>query len=102
MIYKLYLVRNYYKNKNIISLAFSQNKRKKELENRQKLIALNEARQLEKDEIMKLEILKRRNAIVEKALLKKWSDRDSTKALTRAVHKMEVRPIWLYILYNIY
>ncbi|XP_026822616.1 vicilin-like seed storage protein At2g18540 [Rhopalosiphum maidis] len=66
------------------------NKRKKELENRQKLIALNEAKQLEKDEIMKLEILKRRNAIVEKALLKKWSDRDSTKALTRAVHKMEV------------
>ncbi|XP_022168579.1 trichohyalin [Myzus persicae] len=66
------------------------NKRKKELENRKQLLASNEARQQKRDEIMKLEILERRNAIVEKARLKKWSDRDSTKALTRAMHKMEV------------
>ncbi|XP_003240302.1 DNA ligase 1 [Acyrthosiphon pisum] len=77
------------------------NKRKKELENRQKLLASNEARQLKKDEIMKLEILERRNAIVEKARLKKWSDRDSTKALTRAVHKMEVlRERSIQIIFN--
>jgi len=56
----------------------------------------NEARQQKRDEIMKLEILERRNAIVEKARLKKWTDRDSTKALTRAVHKMEVWSIFCY------
>ncbi|XP_060875980.1 DNA ligase 1-like isoform X2 [Metopolophium dirhodum] len=50
---------------------------------------------------MKLEILERRNAIVEKARLKKWSDRDSTKALTRAVHKMEVlRERSIQIIFN--
>lgn len=47
---------------------------------------------------MKLEILERRNAIVEKARLKKWSDRDSTKALTRAVHKMEVWSLYIVAL----
>ncbi|CAH1725223.1 unnamed protein product [Aphis gossypii] len=77
------------------------NKRKKELENKQKLIAINEARQLKRDEIIKQKILERRNAIVEKALLKKWSDRDSTKAITRAVHKMEVlRERNLQIIFN--
>ncbi|CAI6375139.1 unnamed protein product [Macrosiphum euphorbiae] len=77
------------------------NKRKKELENRQKLLASSEARQLKRDEIMKLDILERRNAIVEKARLKKWSDRDSTKALARAVHKMEVlRERSIQIIFN--
>ncbi|XP_025195475.1 LOW QUALITY PROTEIN: coiled-coil domain-containing protein 173-like [Melanaphis sacchari] len=66
------------------------NQRKKEFENKQELIAINEAKQQQKDEIMLHEILKRRNAIVEKARLQKWSDRDSIKAITRAVHKIEV------------
>lgn len=49
-----------------------------------------EAKQLKRDAILKLEILERRNKIIEMARLKKWSERDSTKALTRAVHKIEV------------
>lgn len=69
---------------------------RKQLENRQKLLADIEARQLERDEQIKKEVLVRRMMIIEKARYKKWSERDSTKALNRAVHKMEVLTILKY------
>lgn len=74
---------------------------RKQLENRKKLMADIEDRQLERDAQIKREILVRRMMIIEKARYKKWSERDSTKALNRAVHKMEVPTIFTILQYKI-
>lgn len=50
-----------------------------------------EVRKIKRDEEIKLNILHRRNEIVEKMRAKKWSEKDSTKATTRALHNMEVK-----------
>lgn len=54
------------------------------------MLADIEARQLKRDEERKLEISERRKMIVDKAHLKKWLERDSTKELTRAVQNTDV------------
>lgn len=73
-----------------IFFLFHQNNRKKELEKKQKLLAEIEARQIEKDKMIKQEILERRNMIVEKAQANKWLAKDSTKTLTKVEQNMEV------------
>lgn len=55
-----------------------------------RLLAENEARRQKKDEEIRQEHLERDNAIVEKSCAIKWSNRDSIKAVTRAVRATEV------------
>lgn len=49
-----------------------------------------EAKQTEKDNQIKQEMLKRRNKIVEKALANKWLAKDSTKTVNREEQIMQV------------
>lgn len=46
---------------------------------------------IKRDKEIKQNILKRRNEIIENVRAKKWSEKDSTKATTRAMHNMEVK-----------
>lgn len=60
------------------------------MEKKQKLLAEIEAKQTEKDNQIKQEMLERRNKIVEKALANKWLAKDSTKTVNREEQMMQV------------
>ncbi|VVC37830.1 Hypothetical protein CINCED_3A011903 [Cinara cedri] len=68
----------------------NNNERGRAMEEKKKLLADIEAAHLKRDEERRLEILERRNMIIEKARLNKWSEKDSTKTLSRRVKMIEV------------